>query len=211
MTAKIWPGFSVAIILVLAFLLLRECKVKPAPEPDKDRLLARGYDSAKRTDSPVIVRLTRLGDSLQSVSSALQAQLAIAKQDLQQRGRQLTTTLAALDQSKAAGDTAARLRHGDTLEAEVKAGIPAVEGYSHLSDSLIHNCIAENMVKDSVIGLLSRRLYLADTTITAQQLAYKIVHKDDDKKTAQLRFYKPVAVGGVVVIALTVLFKIIAH
>lgn len=214
--SKLWPGLSLALITLLLFLLLRGGCGNPAPAiADTTKIsmdaLRRGYDSARGVDTPIIVRLTWKSDSLASAIDTLQGDLVHANENLQARAGDLGRTMEALDQARAARDTAARLLHGDTLEAEVKSGIPAVEGYTHLTDSLVKACVARGQVQDSIISRLRGLNLVANTTISRQRFYYEILHKDDVYKTAELKFYKPVAIGGVAVVAAIIVLKFIAH
>jgi hypothetical protein len=208
MFAKIWPGLSLAIIIVLAVILIRGgCKTPPAPAgPDP----ARAYDSAKREDSPVIARLQVESDSLHETIDSLNRELWTTKWDLQNRAGDLSRTLAAADEARIIHDTPTYIVQCDTLRAEVKSGITAVSGYVHLSDTLINACVARGQIQDSIIARLTRLNGVADTTISRQRLRYEILNKDDMKKTVQLKFYKPVAIGEAAVIIGTIILKIIA-
>lgn len=207
--SKVWPGLSIAVIILLAFLLIRGCHTPPTI--DTSASIRAGYDSAKKIDAPIIARLSLEKDSLGNRIDTLTAALLDADQDLQARAGDLSKTMAALDQARERKDTAARLAHADTLEAEVKAGIPAVEGYTHLSDSLISVCSARGRISDSIIEKLTSLNRIADTTITKQQLQYDMLHKEYGRKSAQLIFYKPVAIGGLAVAAILIALKFIAH
>lgn len=207
--SKIWPGLSIALIILLAFLLIRGCKM--TPPVDNGASIRAAYDSAKRVDSPVIARLSREKDSLGNKIDTLTAALLDADQDLQARAGDLSGTMTALDQARERKDTVARLAHGDTLEAEVKAGIPAVKGYVRLTDSLINAGVAQRQVSDSIIVKLNSLNHVGETTITQQQLQYDILHKDFQHNTAQLKFYKPVAIGGAAAVAIIIVLKFIAH
>lgn len=211
--AKVWPGLSLAVIIVLAVLLLRGgCNKKPVVDSAAIEQAAKhGWDSAQAVDSPAIVSLTKKADSLNARIDTLTGDLVNAHSDLQKRGGEITQTLAAYDKAKAKGDTADFLARGDTLAREVKAGIPAVEGFAHLSDSLIAAQVALVSVKDSIIRNQARQIKLAKKTITAQDLAYQVIHKDDLHKTAQVKFYKPVAIVSTAVVSAIVLLKFIAH
>lgn len=206
---------SVAVILLLGCLLLYQKCNKPDPMPDiaqiKMNAAQVAYDSAKRQDTPVIARLNLKSDSLSKGWAADKQRLAAANQNLQARAVDLRNTLSDLDQARASHDTAGRLLHSDTLEAEVKSGIPAIEGYTHLTDSMINSCEAQVAVKDSIIYFKDKLLHSADTAMTAQRLAFDIVHKDDASKTRQLNFYKPATAVGGGLAALLALILIFSH
>lgn len=214
MIAKLWPGLSLAIIALLLFLWLKSgCKSSPAVDAIQSAMTAikAGYDSARAQDTPVIHRLNIKSDSLAEQLQAERQRRQAVEGNLKDRAAQLRRTLAALDDARTQGDTAGRIRQGDSLEAQVVTGIPAVEGFTHLTDSMINTCEAQVAMKDSIIFFQGKLLKKADTTITAQQLQYAIIHKDDAKKTAQLKFYRPVAIGGIGVVAIAILIKLASH
>ena len=193
-------------------LLLYEKCNKGTPLPDiaqvKMNAAQAAYDSAKRQDTPIIARLNLKSDSLSKGWAADKQRLAAANQNLQARAVDLRNTLSALDQARVDHDTSGRLLHSDTLEAEVKAGIPAIEGYTHLTDSMINSCEAQVAIKDSIIYFKDKLLHAADTAMTAQRLAFDIIHRDDVSKTAQLKFYRPAAIGGAGILAAIIVLKI---
>lgn len=169
------------------------------------------FDSAKAQDTPIIHRLNVKSDSIGQVLAAERKLRQTTEINLQARGADLRRTLAALDQAREIHDTAGSIKQGDSLETQVVSGIPAVEGFTHLTDSMINSCEAEVAIKDSIIFFKDKLLKAADTTITAQQLQYAIVHKDDAKKTAQLKFYRPTAIGGIGIFVVITLIKLISH
>jgi hypothetical protein len=214
--SKIWPGFALAIILLLGWLLLeKSCNKAVTTAPDASQqvmaALKAGYDSAARADSPVIEALSYRSDSLQDVIDNLTARQTIMQYTLDVMGDTVKMTLAALDQARAKHDTVPMVVNCDSLEAQVKRGIPEINGYTQLTDSIIQAAVAEATVQDSVIAKLNQLNNMASSTITAQQLQYDIIHKDDVSKTAQLKFYKPAAIGGVGLLAAIIVLKIILH
>lgn len=214
MIAKLWPGLSLAIIALLLFLWLKSgCKSSPTVDATQTAMTAikAGYDSAKAQDTPIIHRLNVKSDSIGQVLAAERKLRQTTETNLQARAADLRHTLAALDQARQNQDTAGRIRQGDSLEKQIVSGIPAVEGFTHLTDSMINSCEAEVAIKDSIIFFKDKLLKAADTTITSQQLQYAIIHKDDAKKTAQLKFYRPAAIGGISVVAIAILIKLASH
>ena len=213
MISKLWPGLSVALIALLLVLWLRAGCNKPS-QPDTTQIamqaIKAGYDSAKLQDTPVIHRLNIRADSLQAQLQAERQRRQAVEGNLKTRAVDLRRTLAALDQARADHDTAGRIRQSDTLEAQVVAGIPAVEGYTHLTDSMINACETQVAVKDSIIFFTNKLLKAADTAITAQRLQFDIVHSDDLSKTKQLSFYKPAAKISIGIILAAILVKFIA-
>lgn len=209
--SKLWPGISLAIIAVLAFLLFRSCKTKPLPAADKSAALVASYDSTRRLDSTVIVDLTLQKDSLVDVADSLMARQTVMQFTLDTMGEHITGTMASLDVATIKHDTLKIILNCDSLEAQVKRGIPAVEGYTMLSDSLVKALVVSGTIQDSIIDKLTKDNKLASNVITAQQLDYSILNTDDKKKTAQLKIFKPVAIGGVAIVAGIILLKIIAH
>lgn len=212
MIAKIWPGFSLAIIALLLFLWLRTgCKSSPVVDAAQKAMTAikAGYDSAKAQDTPVIHRLNVKSDSIGQVLAAERKLRQTTETNLQARAADLRHTLAALDQARQNQDTAGRIRQGDSLEAQVVSGIPAVEGFTHLTDSMINSCESQVAIKDSIIFFKNKLLKDADTAMTAQRLQFDIVHSDDLSKTKQLNFYKPAAKISMGIIAAAIVIKTI--
>jgi len=214
MIAKLWPGLSLAIIALLTFFWLRSGCNKPNVTDASQKIEAAAkaaYDSARNIDSSIIVSLKAKSDSLDQELAAEKKRRITAERNLQDRAADLHRTIAALDQARANLDTSRRLTEGDTLEAEVKSGIPAVEGFTHLTDSMINAAEAQLAVKDSIIFRQNELGKVAQTTITAQQLQYEIINKDDANKTAALKFYRPVAIGGIAAVALIVVVSLLHH
>lgn len=212
MIAKLWPGLSLAIIALLLFLWLKSgCKSSPTVDVTQTAMIAikAGYDSAKAQDTPVIHRLNIKSDSLSQVLAAERKLRQATETNLQARAADLRQTLAALDQARAAHDTVDRIRQGDSLENQVVSGIPAVEGFTHLTDSMINSCEAQVAIKDSIIFFQDKLIKKSDTAITAQQLQFDIIHSDDMSKTKQLNFYKPAAKISMAVIAAAILIHFI--
>src|SRR5579859_2213841 len=129
MIAKLWPGLSLAIIALLTFFWLRSGCNKPNVTDASQKIEAAAkaaYDSARNIDSSIIVSLKAKSDSLDQELAAEKKRRITAERNLQDRAADLHRTIAALDQARANLDTSRRLTEGDTLEAEVKSGIPAV-------------------------------------------------------------------------------------
>lgn len=212
MIAKLWPGISLAIIVLLLFLWLKSgCKSSPVVDAAQKAMTAikAGYDSAKAQDTPVIHRLNIKSDSIGQVLASERKLRQATEANLQARATDLRRTLAALDQAREIHDTNSRIRQGDSLEAQVISGIPAVEGFTHLTDSMINSCEAKVAVKDSIIFFQDKLIKKGDTTMTAQRLQFDIVHSDDLSKTKQLSFYKPVAKISMGIIAAVIVIKTI--
>jgi len=213
--SKLWPGLALAIILALAVLLAFKSCQKPVPGPDASQqvmaAVKAGYDSARRVDSPQLVALTRQKDSVSMVLDSVLSDLDHARADLQDRAAALSQTLASGDDARVLHDTIRIVQNCDSLRAEVKSGVPAVQGYMLLTDSAIATTVARAIIQDSIISKLSRDVAAGRAAITAQQLQYEIVHKDDASKTAQLRVYRPVAIGGVGILAAIIVLKFILH
>jgi hypothetical protein len=208
----LWPGVAVAIIVVLSFLLIRQCRSKPNPvDTTKVAMdaLKSGYDSAKKQYLPQIAGLIKVKDSLTYQIDTLSASLALAHQDLQTRAGDIAQTLLSGGEARASHDTIRILQNCDSLRSQVIAGIPAVQSFEHISDSTIKIYASRSAIQDSIIGKLQKLNKLGDSTITAQQLQYEIIHKDDVSKTVQLRIYKPVAIGGVALVAAIIVLKFI--
>lgn len=212
MISRLWPGLSLAIIALLLFVWLKSgCKSSPVVDAAQSKMTAikAGYDSAKAQDTPVIHRLNIKSDSIAQVLVAERKLRQATETSLQARAADLRRTLAALDQAREIHDTAGRIRQGDSLEAQVVSGIPAVEGFTHLTDSMINSCEAQVAVKDSIIFFQDKLIKKGDTAITAQRLQFDIVHSDDVSKTKQLSFYKPAAKISMAIIAAAILIKFI--
>lgn len=212
--SKLWPGLALAIILGLGVLLaMKSCHNTVAPDPAGQIMagIKAGYDSAERVDHAAIAALEEQKDSLQNVLDSLSVREIMMQYKLDILGDTVKQTLAALDQAKVRHDTIPILVDCDSLEAQVKRGVPQVQGFEKLTDSIIRAASAEGAVQDSVIERLTRLNNVADATITAQQLQYEIVHKDDLSKTTQLKIYKPVAFGGVALVVAAILIKLLSH
>jgi len=211
--SKLWPGFALAVILGMACLLLYSKCNTPKPGPDVGQAvqtaIQHGYDSAKSVDTPAIIQLTAEKDSLYDMTNQLRAGQLILQYTIDTLGDRIGRTMAATDEARIKHDTVEVLQNCDSLEAEVKRGIPAVTGYTTLTDSLVKTYVAEVVVQDSIIAKLTRDNAIAGKTITAQGLAYQIVSKDDVHKTAELRIYKPAAVGSVATIIAYITLKIL--
>lgn len=210
MIVKLWPGLSLAIIALLLFLWLKSgCKSSPAVDATQMAMMAikAGYDSAKTQDTPVIHRLNIKSDSIGHLLVAERKLRQTTEANLQVRAADLRYTLAALDQARENQDTAGRIRQGDSLEKQIVSGIPAVEGFTHLTDSMINSCESEVAIKDSIIFFKNKLLKDADTAMTAQRLQFNIIHSDDLSKTKQLNFYKPAAKISIGVIIATIVIK----
>jgi hypothetical protein len=76
---------------------------------------------------------------------------------------------------------------------------------------MINTCEERVAIKDSIIFFQEKTIRKADTTITAQQLQFEIIHKDDARKTAALKFYKPVAIGGMALAAIFIVVALLHH
>lgn len=213
MIARLWPGLAVAIILLGAFFWLRGCGNSPDVDSSQkiENALQSGWDSAKRADLPIISRLKIHDDSLGHQLDQEKSRRLAAEQNLKTRKSNALQTVSRLDSARAARDTAAQLHQGIELENQVKAGIPAIEAYDHLTDSMINDFTDRMAIKDSIIFFQGKMLKKADTTITAQQVQYEIIHRAYDRKTMQLKFYKPVAIGGVATAAILIALKLISH
>lgn len=208
--SKLWPGLSLAIIALLSCLLIRDCRTKPVPI-DTGALVTAGYDSAQRVDTPQIVAWKARGDSLEDLVDSMHIRQIVMQFTLDTMGDNITHTMVGLDQAKIQHDTVQVTTDCDVLEALVKKGIPAVEGYTHLSDTIVNNLMAENSIQDSIIAKLTILNKMAGNTITAQQLDYSILNLDDKTKTAQLKIYKPVALGGMAAVVAFLVLKFIVH
>ncbi len=211
--SKLWPGFALAALLALGCMLLySECnKPKPGPDPGQSVMasLKAGYDSAQRVDTPQIIALKAEKDSLYDLTNELRAGQLIMQYTIDTLGDKIGNTLVATDAARVKHDTITLLQNCDSLEAEVKQGIPMVTGYTKLTDSLVKAYVAETVVQDSIIAKLTRDNGIAGATITAQQLQYQIINKDDVTKTAELKIYRPVAIGGAAIIVGYVVLKIL--
>lgn len=213
--SKLWPGLALAVILALGCLLLySKCnKAKPAPDPDMVAAVASarqaGYDSAQRLDTPQIMQDRVKIDSLTDLTNDLLEDKLLLQFQLDTLGDRIGNTLVATDEARIKHDTVLIVQNCDSLEAQVKEGIPMVTGYTTLTDSIVKTYVARAVVQDSIIAKLIRDNALGASTITAQQLAYQIVNKDDNAKTAQLRIYKPVAKGGAAIIVGYIVLKIL--
>jgi len=214
MISKLWLGLAVAAIIIGAFLWLRSGCGKPNVA-DATQIamtaLKSGYDSAKREDQGNVNRLKDTVKVLTTLLAEEKKRKAPAAAALQTRKGNAERTISRLDSARIAKDTAGQLRQGDSLEAQVKSGIPAIEAFTHLQDSLINTEEQIVAAKDSVIFFQDKLIKKADTTITAQQLQYAIIHKDDARKTAALKFYRPVAIGGIAAVALIVVISLLHH
>lgn len=168
-----------------------------------------GYDSARRLDSPRLAALARQRDSVSEVLDSVLSDLDQARADLQDRAASVSLTLASGDRARILHDTIRIVENCDSLRAEVKSGLPAVQGYMLLTDSAIGSAVARAVIQDSMIAMLSRDVAAGRATITAQQLQYEIVHKDDASKTAKLRIYRPMAIGGAAIIVAEIVLKFI--
>lgn len=213
--SKLWPGVAACLILVLACLLVYQHCHKSAPGPDASQQVMAavkiGYDSCRRLDSPTIAAEMRRGDSLSGVVTRVTADLKRTRADLEDRATAISRTLASGDDARVLHDTIRIVQNCDSLRAEVKSGVPAVQGYMLLTDSAIATIVVRTIIQDSIISKLSRDVAAGRAAITAQQLQYEIVHKDDASKTAQLRIYRPVAIGGVGILAAIIVLKFILH
>lgn len=212
--SKLWPGLALAIIALFAFLLLKQGCAQPVVADSTNQVMVAakaGYDSAKRVDSPVIAVLTQKKDSLTDVVDSLSARLIITQYNLDELGDKITGTLEAGDLARVEHDTVEIVKNCDSLEVEVKADLPIIQGYTQLTDSLIRASVAQASVQDSIVAKLKSLNLVAGNTITAQQLQYAIINKDDMSKTAQLKIYRPVAIGGAALLAAIIVLKFIAH
>lgn len=213
MISRLWPGLAVAAILIGAFFWLKGCGGSPDVDSSQkiENALKSGWDSAKQADLPVIARLTSHDDSIARELAQEKSRRITAEADLKMQKSNALQTVSRLDSARAARDTAGQLYQGIELENQVKAGIPAIEAYAHLTDSMINDCTDRVAIKDSIIFFQGKMLKKADTTITAQQLQYDIVHKAYDRKDRQVKFYRPVAIGGVVAMAIIIALKLTSH
>lgn len=210
--SKLWPGFALAIILLLGVLLLEKSCNKPTvvdTSATKMTQVKQGYDSAAAEYIAQVNALKDQRDSLTDVVDSLLARDLMMQYALDMMGDTVKNTLAALDRAKVLHDTIPILINCDSLEQEVKRGLPAVKGFEEISDSVIKAATSQAIVQDSMIAKLARLNSVASETITAQQLQYQILHKDDQSKTAQLKIYKPVALGGVALAAVIIALKFI--
>ena len=213
MISRLWPGLAVAAILIGAFFWLKGCSGSPDVDSSKkiENALKSGWDSAKRADLLVIAWLNMRDDSIARELNQEKSRRMAAETNLKIRKSNALQTVSRLDSARAARDTAGQLHQGIELENQVKAGIPVIEAYAHLTDSMINDCSDRVAIKDSIIFFQGRMLKKADTTITAQQLQYDIVHKAYDRKDRQLKFYRPITIGGIALAAILVTLKLISH
>lgn len=214
MMGKLWPGLVVAgIVIGVIFWLRSGCNKPDVPDASQkiEAAAKAAYDSARAIDTPIIAHWKAQGDSMAKAYDTLKRKYTAASHSLQARADDLRRTIADLDAARGAHDTAGQLQRGDTLEAEVETGIPAVEGFTHLTDSMINACEAQVSIKDSIIFAQGSLAKVANSTITTQQMQYDLIHKDDVKKTNQLKFYKPVAIGGIGLLVLVLTTKLLIH
>lgn len=212
--SKLWPGLALAIIALLAFLLLKGGCNKPVIADQTAAQMASiksGYDSAVKLYQPQIDSLAVQKDSLTDIVDDLRSQQYIMQYQLDLKGDSIQSTLATLDQVKVSRDTVRILANCDSLESEIRRGIPSVQAYAQLTDSIINASMAKGVIQDSMIAKLTRINKLGDSTITAQQLQFDLIHKDDMSKTTQLKVYRPVAIGGVALAAIIIVLKFILH
>jgi len=209
--------YLIAILLgaAICFTLMRWCGKSTPLQQSKtavdsfDRVKRHMYDSAQRMDSPIIAYQRIEIDSFLDITNSLHASQVIMKYNMDSLKDRIGNTLAALDEARGRHDTVKVGRNCDSLEAEVKDGVPMVTGYSTLTDSIIQTHIAIEVIQDSTIAMLTRDNIAAHGVITAQDLRYQVVNADDKIKTIQLRIYKPVAIGGAAIIAAEIIYKIL--
>lgn len=205
------PFFVTAVLAgTIVFLLMKGCQ-KSSSVPDASQQIMAGakagYDSARRVDSPALAILARQKDSVANVNDVLSQEIVDMQSGLQQRAGDIAATLSAGDHARVIHDTVKIVQNCDSLGAEVKSGIPAIQAFAVLTDSMVHASEARASIQDSIIARLQRDNAVAQATIGAQERQYDLVHKDDVSKTAQLKIYRPVAIGGVGILVAAIVIK----
>jgi len=208
-------GLAIGAAIVVALVLMRGCSKTTPLQQSKtavdsiESIKRHVYDSAQRVDSPIIAFQRVEIDSFLDVTNSLHATQLIMKYAMDSLKDHIGNTLAALDEARGRHDTVKIGRNCDSLEAQVKQGIPMVTGYNTLTDSIIQAHVAIEVIQDSTIAMLTRDNIAAHGVITAQDLRYQVISADDKTKTMQLKIYKPVAIGGVVVFIVITTLKIL--
>lgn len=117
-------------------------------------------------------------------------------------------TLATGQDARNRGDLPALALSWDSLRPLIIGALPLVTGADSLSQQVIADCIAQGRVKDSLANSW-RYLYLrTDTLYNAEHKDNQVLRVDNAGLKKQLKIYKPVAIGGAVLIGVLVLAAI---
>ncbi|HEY4207969.1 MAG TPA: hypothetical protein VGM31_14195 [Puia sp.] len=180
---------------ILLFLAFRGCNNLPSHNNDKKALdsLMTVYAAEKKADQLIIDSLQQHDLRTSQERDSLISEIFDAQEDLSERGKIVRSNLAAGDTARAKKDTAAIVQNADELRVIVAAGVPAVQGYERLTDSLISTCLTSGRVKDSIANTYKRLAERADSVVAFQQQKYNALSSDYRKANLRLKFNKTVS------------------
>lgn len=202
--SKVWPGLSLAVIALLAFLLIRGCYNPPSHGGDKKTVDSSevAYLAYKLSAEARIKQLQADSIVKDRRIDTLVAERMDDETDLDNRGKIIGNTLNNYHNAVVIHDTPRIFNACDSLATEVEAGKIAVHGYRVLTDSLVAAYVDQGKIKDSMSQAWHSLFLHADTANAIARQKYASLYVDYVKQGSKLKLNQITTKLGVISVAI---------